>query len=51
MERFIHNQNIKLFKKQLEAPTNEAQRQMLLRLLAEEQAKGEQLAAKPKQHS
>lgn len=52
MERFIHNQNIKLFKKQLEAPTDEAQRKMLLRLLAEEQAKGgSRLAAKPKQHS
>jgi hypothetical protein len=43
MERFIHRQNLKLLKKQLEAPTDEAQRRMLLRLLAEEEAKNEQL--------
>ena len=48
MERFIHDQNIKLFKEQLEAPINEAKRKMLLRLLAQEEAKGEQLVAKPK---
>jgi hypothetical protein len=47
VESFIHRENIKLFKKQLEAPTNEAQRKMLLRLLAEEKAKAEQLRAKP----
>ena len=36
------------FKKQLEAPTKEAQRKMLLTLLAEEEAKEQQLVAKPK---
>jgi hypothetical protein len=51
LESFVHRQNLKLFKKQLEAPTNEAQRTMLLRLLAQEQAKGERLVAKPKQPS
>jgi hypothetical protein len=39
MERFIHRQNLKLLKKQLEAPTDDARRRMLLRLLAEEEAK------------
>jgi hypothetical protein len=43
VESFVHRQNLKLLKKQLEAPANEAQRKMLLRLLAEEEAKGEQL--------
>ena len=46
MERFIHDQNIKLFKEQLEAPITEAKRKMLLRLLAQEEAKGEQLVTK-----
>jgi hypothetical protein len=43
VESFVHRQNLKLLKKQLEAPANEAQRKMLLRLFAEEEAKGEQL--------
>ena len=43
MQHFIHRENLKLLKKQLEATTDEARRRMLLRLLAEEEAKGEQL--------
>jgi hypothetical protein len=45
VESFIHSENIKNFKKRLEAPTDDTQRKMLLTLLAEEEAKGEQLVA------
>ena len=45
VESFIHSENIKNFKKRLEAPTDDTQRKMLLTLLAEEGAKGEQLVA------
>jgi hypothetical protein len=45
---FIQSENIKNFKKLLEAPTDQAQRRVLLTLLAEEKAKAEPLA-KPKQ--
>ena len=48
LESFIHRENIKLFKKQLADPTKEARRKMLLRLLAEEEAKDEQFVPKPK---
>ncbi len=41
LENFVHSQNIKAFKWQLEVPTNEAQRKLLLTLLAEEEAKVE----------
>ena len=44
LEKFIANENIKNFRKRLEASTDEAQRAILLRLLAEEEAKSEQLA-------
>jgi hypothetical protein len=42
VESFIHRENIKLFTKQLEAPITEDKRKMLLRLLAQERAKGEE---------
>ena len=45
-ERFVHRQNLKLLKEQLEAPINETQRKVLLRLLVEEEAKAEALEAK-----
>jgi hypothetical protein len=45
-ERFVHRQNLKLLKEQLEAPVNETQRKVLLRLLVEEEAKAEALEAK-----
>lgn len=42
VEKFIHVENIKNFKKRLESVTNEAQRKTLLTLLAEEEAKAKQ---------
>jgi hypothetical protein len=51
VESFIRRENIKNFKKRLQASTDDALRTMLLRLLAQEQAKGEQLVAKPTQQS
>ena len=36
---FVHLENLKLYKKQLMAPTNEAQRRQLLTLLTEERGK------------
>lgn len=43
MEKFINRENIKIFKQRLEAPADEAQRQTLLKLLADEEAKSQQL--------
>jgi hypothetical protein len=41
LEAFIHYENLILFKKQLAAPqTSDEQKQLLLRLLAEEEARG-----------
>jgi hypothetical protein len=40
---FITRENIKIFKQRLEAPADEAQRQTLLKLLAQEEAKSQQL--------
>ena len=42
LEKFINHENIKNFKKRLEAPADEVQRQTLLKLLAEEIAKSQQ---------
>lgn len=39
MERFIHNENIRRFKKLLEEETNEDKRAAIRKLLAEEEAK------------
>ena len=39
MEEFIHAQNLALFRKRLAEPCDEAQRKMLLKLLAEEEAR------------
>ena len=41
MERFIHRHNLALFKKRLAEPCDDAQRQVLLKLLAEEKAREE----------
>jgi len=38
VENFIRNENIKNFRKRLEAPTDDTQREMLVTLLAEEEA-------------
>jgi hypothetical protein len=39
MEEFIHAQNLALFKRQLAEPCDDARRQLLLKLLAEEEAR------------
>jgi hypothetical protein len=39
MEEFIHQQNLALFKKRLAEPHTDAEREMLVRLLPDEQAK------------
>jgi hypothetical protein len=39
MERFIRRQNLALFKKRLAEPCDDAQRRVLLKLLAEEEAR------------
>jgi hypothetical protein len=43
-QQFLHQENIKIFKKRLEAVSDEAQRRTLLTLLAEEEAKAARLA-------
>jgi hypothetical protein len=39
MERFIHNENIRHYRKLLEQETNEDKRAVIRKLLAEEEAK------------
>jgi hypothetical protein len=39
MEKFIHQQNLALFKRRLAEPHTDAEREMLMKLLTEEQAK------------
>jgi hypothetical protein len=39
MERFLHNQNVERYRKLLVEPMDEARRQQILKLLAEEEAK------------
>ena len=39
MEKFIHQQNLDLFKKRLAEPRTDAEREVLVKLLADEQAK------------
>jgi hypothetical protein len=39
MERFIHHQNLENYRKLLTRITDDAQREQILKLLAEEQAK------------
>ena len=39
MERFIHLANMALFRKRLAEPCDDARRQVLLKLLADEEAK------------
>jgi hypothetical protein len=42
LEEFINRENIKNVRKRLEAPADEAQQKILLKLLAEEEAKARQ---------
>jgi hypothetical protein len=39
MEEFIHRENLKIFRRRLDLAKDDAQRQLLLKLLAEEEAK------------
>ena len=39
MESFIHRENLALFRKRLAEPRDEAERQVLLKLLGDEEAK------------
>lgn len=39
MEEFLHRENLIIFRRQLAGARNDAQRQVLLKLLAEEEAK------------
>ncbi|QWG14508.1 hypothetical protein KMZ29_07535 [Bradyrhizobium sediminis] len=39
MEEFIHRENLIIFKRQLTGAKNDARRQVLLKLLAEEEAR------------
>jgi hypothetical protein len=41
MDEFVHKENLKLYRKLLAETTDAQRRQMLLRLLADEQAKDE----------
>ncbi len=43
MERFVRRENIKLYRKLLAETSDEQRRQTLLRLLADEEAKGTEL--------
>jgi hypothetical protein len=45
VEEFIHCENLLIFKRRLAKAKNDAQRQMLLKLLAEEEAKSGPLTA------
>ena len=40
MEEFIHRENLALFRKRLAEPHDDAEHQVLLKLLAEEEARG-----------
>ena len=46
MDEFIHRENMTLYKKRLAEATDERTRQLLLKLLAEEQAKFASLSSK-----
>jgi hypothetical protein len=46
MERFVHKENLKLYRKLLAETTDEQKRQTLLKLLADEEAKDAQPAEK-----
>jgi hypothetical protein len=48
MEQYIHRENIKLYRRQLDETTDAERRWMLLRLLANEEAKDEQQPPKRK---
>ena len=46
MEKFVHNENLKLYRKLLAETTDAQKRQTLLKLLADEEAKEAQFPGK-----
>ena len=46
MEKFVHNENLELYRKLLAEMTDAQKRQMLLKLVADEEARDEQAAQK-----
>ena len=46
MEKFIHRENVALYKKHLTEPHTDVERKVLLRLLSDEEAKGAPLSRK-----
>ena len=48
MDKFIHRENLALYKKRLAETTDERTRQVIPGLLAEEEAKAKQAAPPPK---
>ena len=49
MDKFVHDENLKLFHKRLTETTNEKQRQVLHDLIAEQETKHREWKLKPKQ--
>lgn len=47
MEKFVHDENLRLFRKRLENATSEEDRQKIHALIAEEELKYSRRAAKP----
>jgi len=48
MDKFVHSENLALFRKRLAEAPDDATRQILLKLLAEEEAKDQPSQAQPK---
>jgi hypothetical protein len=40
LEEFVHQQNLELYRKLLESPADDSRRMTLMKLLAEEEARG-----------
>jgi hypothetical protein len=48
MERFIHNENLKLWRRQLSETTDPKKRSLLLDLIAKEEAREDEIEARAK---
>jgi hypothetical protein len=48
MERFIHNENLKLWRRQLSEATDPKKRSLLLNLIANEEAREDEIEARAK---
>jgi hypothetical protein len=51
MERFIHNENLKLWRRQLSETTDPKKRSLLLKLISEEEAREDEIEARAKAKS